>query len=145
MTHTAQLERPVAAAPPGGTHATQGAEEPKVHIVRNLLAAMMMGQWHGFDDDVAVIMKALSHALDDSRQLSVNLALASALRGDLEPTRALLAQDLDDWPAADQTRLTLSLALKVGGDAQWAEAPSRILAVSDEPSVRAYAERVMAA
>jgi hypothetical protein len=145
MTETAQLERPDMVASPAADDAAGAAAEPKVFVVRNLMAAMMMGRWHGHDDDVAAILQALTCALGDSRPLDVNLALASALRGDLAPTQALLAQDLDRWPAADQTRLTLALALKVGGDAQWAELPKRILAVSTEASVRAYAERVLAA
>lgn len=137
MTALAQLERPVA------QDKTLADSHPKVLILRHLIAAMMMGQWHGCDSDVATILKALSHALGDPRQLSVNLALASALRGDTGPARRLLAEDLDDWPAPDQARLTLSLALKVGGDDSWAEEPTRILAVSNEPEVREYAARVM--
>jgi hypothetical protein len=148
MTLTAALERPAAtsARAAGKTDDTALPDaHPKVLILRNLIAAMMVGQWHGQQDDVAVILKALSHALDDPRQLNVNLALASALRGDIAPARALLAQDLDTWPSPDEARLTLSLALKIGGDGSWEEEPRRILAISNDSAVRQYAERVLAA
>jgi hypothetical protein len=148
MTLTAALERPAATAARADAKTDDASlpnGHPKVLILRNLIAAMMVGQWHGQEEDVAVILKALSHALDDPRQLNVNLALASALRGDVGPAHALLTQDLDTWPSPDEARLTLALALKIGGDESWADEPRRILAISNESAIRQYAERVLAA
>jgi Bacterial type III secretion protein (HrpB1_HrpK) len=123
------------------------AQEPpdshKILLVRNLIAAMMVGQWHGHTDDVAVILDALSRAFGNSRTLRVNLALASSLRGDLEPAHTLLAEDLDSWPEPDVARITLALALKIGGDASWADGPRRVLSLSTDEAARGFAQRVL--
>jgi hypothetical protein len=143
------IEHPAVSA--GATAPTEAANDTpieaedsyKVLLVRNLVAAMMVGQWHGHTDDVQVILEALTLAFGNSRTLRVNLALAASLRGDLEPAHTLLAEDLDNWPAAEEARITLALALKIGGDEHWADGPRRVLSLSNDEDVRSYAQRVI--
>lgn len=141
------VEQQQVAAP--AAHAAQVApaeDGQKVLLVRNLIAVMMVGRWQGHaEDDVASILAALGFALGDTRVLQANLALASALRGDAAPAREQLRHEADDSPQSDQARLLLALALKVGGESGWEDIPARVLAVSNDDALRAFAERVRAA
>lgn len=123
-----------------------GATPPNAHrlgIVRNLIATMMMGQLYGLHDDVARIFSTASKMLGDGRELRISLAFASALGGDVGPARELLAEGLDDWPDAELARLSVALALKVGGDAGWIEIVEHALAVSNNNTARQFAQQML--
>jgi hypothetical protein len=119
-------------------------EAQRSDFSRRFISAMMLGQMYGFDDDAQRVFACVSKIVGDPRQLRITLAFASAMGGDAEPARRLLAEGLDDWPDADMCKLSLSLALKVGGDADWAATAERTLAVSDDDNARGFAQRLLA-
>jgi hypothetical protein len=129
------------------TAAEAAPAAPEAHrseISRRFISAMMLGQMYGFDDDAQRLFACVSKIVGDSRQLRITLAFASAMSGDAEPARRLLAEGIDDWPDADMAKLSLSLALKVGGDSGWAAAAERTLAVSHDDEARGFAQRLLA-
>jgi hypothetical protein len=129
------------AAPAADKH--EGAEN-RIHTVRQLISAMLIGEMNRKGDEAQIIFKAASQALGDGRQLRISLTLASAMRGDAKPALELLAENLDDWPHPDMARVALAMSLKVAGQPQWRDVPDRVLSVSTDESVRLFAQLVIA-
>lgn len=115
----------------------------RLTIVRHLIATMMLGQMHGLREDAERVFDTISRMLGDGRPLRISLAFASALSGDVSPARELLAEDLDHWPDAQMSRVSIALALKVGGDPQWKEVVEQVLAISDDETTRTFARQVL--
>ena len=138
------LESPpaTATAPAAATGELSPLDANKLGIVRNLIAAMMLGQMYGLHDDVERIFNTAARLLGDGRQLRITLAFASAVGGDVGPARQLLADGMDDWPNAELARVSVALALKIGGDPQWTEIVERVLAVSNDDAARRFARQV---
>lgn len=136
-------QHPSVAAPAAPAAITPEQQAHRLGIVRNLTAAMMLGQLYDLRDDVARIFDALARMLGDSRHLRISLAHASALAGNTAPARELLASDLDDWPGAELARVSIALALKVGGDPEWTQVVERVLAVSTDDQARRFAQQVL--
>jgi hypothetical protein len=129
-----------AAAP--GTSAPLGVEN-RIQAVQQLIAAMLIGEMNGRKEESESILKAVTEALGDDRQLRVSLSLASAMRGDAKPALDLLTENLDEWPNPDMARVALSMSLKVAGEPQWRDVPDRVLSVSTDESVRLFAQLVI--
>lgn len=115
----------------------------RLSVVRHLVASMMVGQFYGLRDDVRHIFDAASKMLGDGRDLRISLAFASAVGGDAGPARALLAEGMDDWPNAQMARVSVALALRVGGDPQWTAIVEQVLAISDDEATRRFARQVL--
>lgn len=137
------LDHAPATAPVANDGAPSSRNAHRLGIARHLIATMMVGQVYGLRDDVALIFGALSAMMGDGRQLRISLAFASAMGGDVGPARELLADGLDDWPAPHMARVSLALALKVGGDAQWTGVAEQVLAISDDEETRRFARQVL--
>ena len=137
------LDHPPATATVANDGDVSSKNAHRLGIARHLIAAMMLGQTYGLRDDVALIFEALSAMLGDGRQLRVSLAFASAMGGDVGPAHELLAEGLDDWPAPLMARVSLALALKVGGDGQWTTIVEQVLAISDDEETRRFARQVL--
>jgi hypothetical protein len=131
----ARAAAPGASAPPG--------VENRIQAARQLISAMLIGEMNGRKDESESILKAVSEALGDDRQLRVSLSLASAMRGDAQPALDLLGENLDDWPNPDMARVALSMSLKVAGEPQWRDVPDRVLSVSTDEQVRLFAQLVI--
>jgi hypothetical protein len=129
------------AAPAAGGLSSQDVN--RLGIVRHLIASMMLGQLYGLRDDVARIFDTTSKMLGDGRALRISLAFASALGGDVTPAHELLSEGMDDWPDAEMSRLSVALALKVGGDPQWTEIAEHALAVSNDDAARRFARQML--
>jgi hypothetical protein len=119
--------------------------ENRIQAVQQLIAAMLIGEMNGKAEESRTILKAVTEALGDDRQLRISLTLASAMRGDAKPALDLLSEDLDDWPNPDMARVALSMSLKVAGEPQWRDVPDRVLSVSTDNAVRLFAQLVIAA
>jgi hypothetical protein len=137
------LDHPTATATVANDGDVSSRNAHRLGIARHLIATMMLGQTYGLRDDVALIFEALSAMLGDGRQLRVSLAFASAMGGDVGPAHELLAEGLDDWPAPLMARVSLALALKVGGDGQWTTIVEQVLAISDDEETRRFARQVL--
>jgi hypothetical protein len=138
------LDHPRATAPVANDGAASSKNAHRLSIARHLIATMMVGQVYGLRDDVTLIFDALSAMMGDGRQLRISLAFASALGGDVTPAHELLADGvLDDWPAPHMARVSLALALKVGGDPQWTAVAEKVLAISDDEETRRFARQVL--
>ena len=99
--------------------ALQAPAPHHLEVVRKLVAAMMLGQRHGIEDDVSTIRSVLSRLLDDDRIVRLGLAVASASAGDARLAHALLAEGVLAAREAGIARLAIALALKQAGDPQW--------------------------
>lgn len=137
------LDHPPATEPVADDVDVSSKNAHRLGIARHLIATMMVGQVYGLRDDVALIFETLSTMLGDGRQLRVSLAFASAMGGDVGPAHELLAEGLDDWPAPLMARVSLALALKVGGDEQWTTVVEQVLAISDDEETRRFARQVL--
>jgi hypothetical protein len=137
------LDHPPATAPVADDGAASSKNAHRLGIARHLIATMLVGQVHGLRDDVALICDTVSAMLGDGRQLRISLAFASAMGGDVGPARDLLAEGMDDWPAPHMARVSVALALKVGGDAQWTAVVEQVLAISDDEDTRRFARQVL--
>jgi len=137
------LDHPTATATVANDGDVSSRNAHRLGIARHLIATMLLGQTYGLRDDVALIFEALSAMLGDGRQLRVSLAFASAMGGDVGPAHELLAEGLDDWPAPLMARVSLALALKVGGDGQWTTIVEQVLAISDDEETRRFARQVL--
>ena len=115
----------------------------QVDLVRKLISTMMVGQMHGQADDVAAVFRTLSAMLGDGRHLRISLALASAIGGDAQPARDLLDEGMDDWPGAEPAKVSVAMALKIGGDPQWIHVCEQTLAISNDDDARRFARQLL--
>jgi hypothetical protein len=115
----------------------------QVELVRKLISTMMVGQMHGQADDVALVFRTLSAMLGDGRHLRISLALASAIGGDAQPARDLLDEGMDDWPGAEPAKVSVAMALKIGGDPQWVRVCEQTLAISNDDDARRFARQLL--
>ncbi|AKJ27832.1 hypothetical protein [Caldimonas brevitalea] len=128
---------------------TSGRDDLQAHaahrlgVVRHLVASMMLGQMYGLHEEADLIFKAASRLLGDGRELRISLAFASAVGGDLAPARTLLAEGLDDWPQPEVARMSVALALKMGGAPEWQEVVEQTLAVSVDPVARRFGHQIL--
>jgi len=140
------LERfhmPFAAMPPVPEPQPPSPLMYQVELVRKLIATMMVGQMHGQSDDVGYVFRTLSAMLGDGRHLRISLALASAIGGDAQPARDLLDEGMDDWPGAEPAKVSVAMALKIGGDPQWVRVCEQTLAVSNDDDARRFARQLL--
>ena len=137
------LDHPPATAAVADDGAASSKNAHRLGIARHLIATMLVGQVYGLRDDVALIFDTASAMLGDGRQLRVSLAFASAMGGDTGPAHDLLAEGMDDWPAPLMARVSVALALKVGGDAHWTAVVEQVLAISDDEDTRRFARQVL--
>jgi hypothetical protein len=115
----------------------------QVEFIRKLASTMMVGQMNGLEDDVAKLFGVLSQILGDGRHLRISLAMASAIGGDVQPARNLLSEGLDDWPSAEAAKVSVAMALKIGGDPQWVDVCQHTLAVSNDNDARLFARQLL--
>lgn len=115
----------------------------QVDLVRKLIASMMVGQMYGITDQVALIFGLLSKMLGDARHLRISLAIAGAMGGDNQPARDLLAEGMDDWPSADAAKVSVAMALRIGGDPEWVRVCEHTLAVSNDNDARLFARQLL--
>jgi hypothetical protein len=137
------MEPPPHVQPAAAPSGLSQQDTHRLTLVRHLIATMMLGQAHGLRDDVERVFEAIAKMLGDGRPMRISLAFASAVSGDVNPARDLLAEDLDSWPDAQMSRVSIALALKVGGDPQWKDVVERVLAVSDDEATRSFARQVL--
>lgn len=137
------LEPPLPVQPANAPSGLSQQDTNRLTIVRHLIATMMLGQMHGLRDDAERIFETVARMLGDGRPMRISLAFASAAGGDVTPARELLAEDLDSWPDAQMSRVSIALALKVGGDPQWKDVVERVLAISDDEAARSFARQVL--
>ena len=130
-------------APAAAAQRPSNAAAHRVGVVRDLISAMMLGQMYGMQADTDLVHNAVVRMLGDPRELRVSLAFASAMGGDGEPARALLAEGIDDWPDAELAKVSLALALKIAGDPAWTEVAERTLAVSTVDDARRFARQLL--
>jgi hypothetical protein len=134
----------IEAAEPGTAEAAAQAQH-RLAIARNLISTMMLGQVYGLRDDAQAIYRAATAMMGNGRSLSVSLALASALGGDTQPARDLLAGDLPNWPDAEPAMVSIALALKIGGAPEWSSLVEHALSVSVDEETRRFAQQVQRA
>lgn len=115
----------------------------QVELVRKLISTMMVGQMHAQADDVDSVFRTLSAMLGDGRHLRISLALASAIGGNAQPARDLLDEGMDDWPGAEPAKVSVAMALKIGGDPQWVQVCERTLAISNDDDARRFARQLL--
>ncbi len=130
----------------GASHPDARATGPvtlqRSRILRDLVASMMLGQYLGLVEDSGVVLKLLTLVVGQSRTLRVGSALASAMGGEVQPARILLAEGLEDSPENEPAVVSLALALKMGGAPEWERLVERILAVSSNAAIRQLALQV---
>jgi hypothetical protein len=115
----------------------------QVEMTRKLISAMMVGQMYGWTEDVEAVFALLARMLGDGRHLRISLALASAIGGDTGPANALLDEGMDDWPGAEPARVSVAMALKIGGDERWVGVCERTLATSNNDDARLFARQLL--
>lgn len=142
MNVAAQYGLPLSSAPPSAQPQRSSAAY-QVDLVRRLVSTMMVGQMHAQFDDVAYIFRTLSTMLGDGRHLQITLALASAIGGETRPALELLAEGVDEWPGAESAKVSLALALKIGGDPEWIRLCEETLAVSNDDDARRFARQLL--
>ncbi|WP_041675643.1 hypothetical protein [Ramlibacter tataouinensis] len=117
----------------------------QVEFIRKLAATMMVGQMNrDMDGEVERVFRALSKMIGDGRHLRISLAMASAIGGNAQPARDLLAEGMDGWPDADAAKVSVAMALKISGDPQWIDVCERTLAASNDNDARLYAHQLLA-
>jgi hypothetical protein len=126
----------------GGPRPAGAAPLQRSRILRDLVASMMLGQYLGLVEDSDVILQLLTLVVGQSRTLRVGLALASAMGGEIQPARTLLAEGLEDSSENEPAVVSLALALKMGGAPEWEPLVDRILAVSSNAAIRQLALQV---
>jgi hypothetical protein len=63
--------------------------------------------------------------------------------GDNQPARDLLAEGMDDWPSADAAKVSVAMALRIGGDPEWVRVCEHTLAVSNDNDARLFARQLL--
>jgi hypothetical protein len=117
----------------------------QIEFIRKLASTMMVGQMNGgMDDEVRRVFDVLSKLLGDGRHLRISLCMASAIGGDAQPARNLLAEGMNDWPNAEAAKVSVAMALKLGGDPKWVEVCEHTLAVSNDNDARLFARQLLA-
>lgn len=141
-----RLKKPFMSPP--AAQARQAQPSPlaqQLEFVGKLAATMLVGQMNGgLGDDVALVFDVLSQLLGDGRQLRISLAMASAIGGDAQPARDLLADGMEGWPNAEAARVSAAMALKLAGDPQWIQVCEHTLAVSSDNDARLCARQLLA-
>ena len=121
---------------------TSGPAE-QMEFIRKLTSTMMVGQMNGLDEDVAKVFTVISKLLGDGRHLRISLATAAAIGGNVQPARALLDEGMDDWPSADASKVSVAMALKIGGDPLWRDVCQQTLAISNDNDARIFATNLL--
>jgi hypothetical protein len=110
---------------------------PKVYY--NLMVVSLLGAIYRQHDDAEVCGTAVENTLIDATRYRMYRAIARGIGGDASLAAGMLEQHPDD----DRAKVTLAVAMMLGGHDEWRGIIDRVLALSTDLPAREAATSVL--
>jgi len=122
---------------------TTGAVPAYPRVYYNLMVVSLMGSIYRLHDEAETCSTAVECTLKDTTRYRMYRAIARGIGGDASMATQMLEKHLEDHPDDDRARVTLAVAMMLGGNPQWKSIIDRVLAVSTDIPAREAANSVL--
>jgi hypothetical protein len=119
---------------------------PKINHSRvyyNLMVVSLMGAIYRRHDDAEVCSIAVESTLKDATRYRMYRAIAKGIGGDATPATELLERHLEEHPDDDRAKVTLAVAMMLGGNPGWKPIIDNVLALSTDLPAREAATSLL--
>lgn len=122
------------------TTANTGAY-PRVYY--NLMVVSLLGSIYRQHDEAEICSAAVEATLKETTRYRMYRAIAKGIGGDATLATQMLEQHLAQHPDDDRAKVTLAVAMMLGGNAEWKPIIDRVLALSTDVPAREAAHSVL--
>jgi hypothetical protein len=122
---------------------TSDAGSPYPRVYYNLMVVSLLGSIYRQHDEAETCSTAVESTLKDPTRYRMYRAIAKGIGGDASLATEMLEQHLADHPDDDRAKVTLAVAMMLGGNPAWKSIIDRILAVSTDIPAREAANSVL--
>ena len=120
---------------------TAAPRYPRVYY--NLMVASLLAAIYRRHDDAETCSIAVEATLKDPGRYRMYRAIAKGIGGDPSMASSLLEHHLEDNPDDDRAKVTLAVAMMLGGNPEWRQVIDRVLALSTDLPAREAATSVL--
>jgi hypothetical protein len=114
---------------------------PKVYY--NLMVVSLLGAIYRRHDDADVCKVAVDNTLQDPTRYRLYCAIARGIGGDPTVASEMLEYQMREAPDDDRAKVTLAVAMMLGGDDDWKAVIDNVLACSCDMPARQAANSVL--
>jgi hypothetical protein len=116
---------------------------PYPRVYYNLMVVSLLGSIYRQHDEAQSCSEAVESTLKDATRYRMYRAIAKGIGGDANLATEMLEQHLTEHPDDDRAKVTLAVAMMLGGNPDWKSIIDRILAVSTDVPAREAANSVL--
>ena len=110
---------------------------------RNLMVASLLGSIYRQHEDAETASLAVESTLNDPTRYRLYRALAKGIGGDAGYAVDMLSRHMQAHPDDDRAKVTLAMALMLGGDPEWKQLVDNVLALSTDVAARSAAANLL--
>jgi len=125
---------------PTPSHA-ESTRYPRVYY--NLMIVSLLGSIYRRHDEAEICSIAVEATLKDAGRYRMFRAIAKGIGGDASVASSMLEQHLAEHPEDDRAKVTLAVAMMLGGNPGWKPIIDRVLALSTDIPAREAATSVL--
>jgi hypothetical protein len=112
-------------------------------IYYNLMVVSLLGAIYRRHDEAEICSTAVETTLKDASRYRMYKAIAKGIGGDATPATELLERHLESNPDDDRAKVTLAVAMMLGGNPGWKAIIDKVLALSTDIPAREAATSVL--
>jgi hypothetical protein len=120
---------------------TAAAAYPRVYY--NLMVVSLLGSIYRQHDEAETCSIAVESTLTEPTRYRMYRAIAKGIGGDANLATQMLEQHLAQHPDDDRAKVTLAVAMMLGGNPDWKSIIDRVLALSTDIPAREAANSVL--
>jgi hypothetical protein len=123
--------------------ASQQATSRYPRVYYNLMVTSLIGSIYRRHDDAEIAAVAVEATLIDPTRYRMYRAIAKGIGGDASLATQMLETHLEQFPDDDRAKVTLAVAMMLGGHPDWKSVIDRVLALSTDIPAREAATSVL--
>jgi hypothetical protein len=120
---------------------TAASRYPRVYY--NLMVVSLLAAIYRRHEDAETCAIAVEATLKDPGRYRMYRAIAKGIGGDASLASSLLEHHLQEHPDDDRAKVTLAVAMMLGGNPEWKSVIDRVLALSTDIPAREAATSVL--